>query len=129
MSYLWSTGESQSSITVIKPGEYAATVTGANTCILTDTIQISLKVDVPNFFTPNGDGFNDTWSPKIFYHYPEADIKIYNRFGKLIASYRGIDPGWNGTYNGRPLEPDTYWYLIDLKNGIKPFTGSITIKR
>jgi len=129
MSYLWSTGESQSSITVIKPGEYAAPVTVANTCILTDTIQISLKVDVPNFFTPNGDGFNDTWSPKIFYHYPEADIKIYNRFGKLIASYRGIDPGWNGTYNGRPLEPDTYWYLIDLKNGIKPFTGSITIKR
>jgi gliding motility-associated-like protein len=128
-SYTWNTGERQSSITVIKPGEYSVTVTDANTCVFTDTIQITLKVEIPNFFTPNGDGYNDTWAPKIFFHYPEALIKIFNRYGKLIASYRGSDPGWDGTYNGRPVEADSYWYVIDLKNGIKPYTGSITIKR
>jgi gliding motility-associated-like protein len=128
-TYAWSTGENQGSITVIKPGEYSVTVTDLNTCVFSDTILISLKVDIPNFFTPNSDGFNDTWNPKIFFHYPEAEIKIFNRYGKLLASYRGSDAGWNGTYNGRPVEPDTYWYVIDLKNGIKPYAGSITIKR
>jgi gliding motility-associated-like protein len=128
-SYSWSTGETQSSITVIKPGVYAVMVTDANTCEFSDTIQITLIVDMPNFFTPNNDGYNDTWIPKIFYHYPEAQVKIFNRYGKLLASYRGSDPGWDGTYNGRPVEPDSYWYVVDLKNGIKPLTGSITIKR
>ena len=128
-TYVWNTGESQSSITVIKPGEYSVTVTDMNTCVFSDTILISLKVDIPNFFTPNGDGYNDTWNPKIFFHYPEAEIKIFNRYGKVLASYHGSDPGWKGTYNGRPVEPDTYWYVIDLKNGIKPYAGSITIKR
>ena len=129
-SYNWSTGDSNTqSITAYKPGDYSITVTDTHGCTLRDTIHLTLNIVLPNFFTPNGDGTNDIWEPKLFIHYPEAEIKIFDRYGKLMASYRGNQLGWDGTYNGRPAEPDTYWYVVDLKNGIKPLTGQITIKR
>ena len=127
--YRWSTGESTSKITVIKPGTYSVFVIDTHTCKMGDTISIALTIDVPNFFTPNNDNINDRWAPRLFFHYPEAIIQICDRFGKTVASYHGSDPGWDGTYNGLPVAPDTYWYIIDLKNGIKPFTGQVSIKR
>lgn len=127
--YTWSTGDNTSRITAIKPGDYAIAVTDYHGCILTDTIRLTLAVTLPNFFTPNGDGINDVWEPKLFVHYPEAEIKIVDRFGKLMASYRGNQHGWDGTYNSRLADANTYWYVVDLKNGIKPLTGQITIKR
>ncbi|HEY4784400.1 MAG TPA: T9SS type B sorting domain-containing protein, partial [Bacteroidales bacterium] len=128
-TYSWSTGMSSQRITVIKPGDYSVSVTDFNNCTFRDTIRLTLEIVLPNFFTPNGDGINDRWEPKLFVHYPEAEIKIFDRYGKLMASYRGDEQGWDGTYNGRLAEPDTYWYVVDLKNGIKPITGQITIKR
>jgi len=136
-SYEWSTGQNSRAINIIKPGEYAVRVkdlvySGGGTsrfCIFTDTIQVNLTVDYPNFFTPNSDGYNDTWQPRLLFHYPEAEIYIYNRHGLLIASLKGSDGGWDGNYNGKPAMPDTYWFILDLKDGSKPIRGSITIKR
>lgn len=128
-AYKWSTGETTDNITAIKPGSYWVSVKDAHTCEYNDTINLKLTIDVPNFITPNNDGANDTWNPPLFFHYREASIKILDRFGKTVANYHGYDPGWDGTYNGLPLPADTYWYIIDLKNGIEPFTGQIAIVR
>lgn len=136
-NYEWSIGQNTRTINIIKPGDYAVLVkdlvySGGGTnlfCIFTDTIRVDLQVDYPNFFTPNNDGYNDTWQPRLLFHYPEAELFIYNRHGLLIASLRGSDGGWDGTSNGKPVMPDTYWFILDLKDGSKPIRGSITIKR
>lgn len=136
-SYTWSTGENTSSIFIIKPGTYHVHVmdlvftgSGDNVfCEFSDTINVSITIDLPNFITPNNDGFNDRWEPRLLYHYPEAEIYIYNRHGLLISSYHGFDSGWDGTSNGKPVEPDTYWFFLDLKDGSKPITGAITVKK
>ncbi|MDP5077741.1 MAG: T9SS type B sorting domain-containing protein, partial [Nonlabens sp.] len=66
---------------------------------------------VQGYFTPNNDGYHDTWS------IPEAvsEIYIFDRFGKLVAI---ISPGksWDGTYNGVLLNQTDYWYKTEVLN-------------
>ena len=81
------------------------------------------------FFTPNGDGGNDTWEIQGIEFWPDADIKIYNRFHKLIAHYRGDERGWDGNYLGHPCVSDDYWYLIRYDNGAQQLSGHVTLKR
>ncbi len=74
---------------------------------------------VPKFFTPNGDGRNETWdivgmSPKF---YAKSKIYIFDRFGKLLADINPLSNGWNGIYNGQPLPSTDYWYVVKLDNG------------
>lgn len=81
----------------------------------------------PDFFTPNGDGYNDLWSPVSSNENPIDTIYIYNRFGKLLKS---IERGqsWNGTYNGKNLPSDDYWYRALFDND-QVVTGHFTLKR
>lgn len=133
-NYTWTSddgfNETADNIEVTKPGTYFVRAF-YDDCTYLDTIAISLKIEVLNFFTPNNDGVNETWLPKVFVHYPEAEITIFDRYGKALVRYlnTAFPNGWDGTYNGTPLEADTYWYVIDLKNNIKPITGQVTIKR
>ena len=73
-------------------------------------------VEFPDFFTPNGDGINDTWNIKgtNSNYYPSTEIYIYNRFGKVIARVDLSEQGWDGTYNGKRLPSDDYWVSIKL---------------
>ncbi|MDR2121549.1 MAG: T9SS type B sorting domain-containing protein [Flavobacteriaceae bacterium] len=73
---------------------------------------------IPNFFSPNGDGINDTWNISGFDIYPEARIKIFNRYGKLLFDQKpdGKLFQWNGKINGSILSQGTYWYIIKLNN-------------
>jgi gliding motility-associated-like protein len=130
-AYFWSNGDGGETTSVSTPGYYGISVIDSNNCLYSDTIRVRIDIEVQNFFTPNGDGYNDTWAPKIFFNFPESVVEIFDRFGKSLVYYRVSDypNGWDGTYNGKPLQPDTYWYVIDLKNGIKPITGQVTIKR
>jgi gliding motility-associated-like protein len=79
------------------------------------TLQVSV-LQFPKFFTPNGDNKNDTWIikgvNKTFY--PNSSINIFNRYGKLVAQIPIDTQGWNGTYNGKKLTSDDYWYNITL---------------
>lgn len=82
----------------------------------------------PNFFTPNGDGDNDTWRIKFSGLEPGIRIDIYDRYGKLIT---GLDPyglGWDGTFNGRPLPSTDYWFVVTRANG-KTHKGHFAMKR
>ena len=125
----WSTGETSRSIEINGPGTYTVIVTNEYGCTAQDEIIVTMDIGIPNFFTPNNDGVNDTWEIPYLSANPEARIFIYNRFGHLITSYRYGEGGWDGTRNGEPVRADTYWYVIDLNGDSKPLKGSVTVKK
>jgi len=93
------------------------------------TINQDPSVVVPNTFTPNGDGINDTWNIKFLDSYPNCTVKIYNRYGENVYSSVGYGIAWNGTYRGIQLPQGTYYYIINLQSGLKVLSGSVTIIR
>lgn len=85
----------------------------------------SIEVPVigfPKFFTPNNDGYNDTWQALGINesYYPTSQIYIFDRFGKTLFTMKATGEGWNGFYNGYLLPPNDYWFSVLLtdKNGI-----------
>lgn len=113
--------------------EYILTVT-QNGCTAMDTVlvEVSLPIVLPNTFTQNGDGTNDTWIIFRIESYPNCDVNIYDRWGQRIfhsIGYTNQKP-WDGTNSGAFLPAATYYYVIDLRTGDKDLdikTGSITI--
>lgn len=108
---------------------YKLLLTGKGGCSVTDTtfIKVLLTVDVPNAFSPNGDGINDTWKIKYLESYPGATVEVFDRYGQVVFKSQGYDKEWDGFYNGNPLPVATYYYVINPKNGRKIITGSVTI--
>lgn len=74
-------------------------------------------LDYPKFFTPNGDGVNEYWRIPLMNFQPNIDIKIFDRYGKLITGFRGNSLGWDGKLNGSPLPATDYWFVIQMPNG------------
>jgi gliding motility-associated-like protein len=70
-------------------------------------------INHPVFFTPNNDGFNDIWNIKGLEVKPEAQITIYDRYGKIITIYKPTSPGWDGLYNGKKMPSNDYWFTIE----------------
>ena len=87
-------------------------------------------VGFPKFFTPNDDTVNDTWQISGFYSdFPfTANVKIFDRHGKLITVLNQNQTSWDGTYNGKPLNTDDYWFVAHLLDG-RSFKGHFTLKR
>ena len=85
---------------------------------------------VPQFFTPNGDGINDTWNIKGANDkfYSNSIIYIFDRFGKLIKQIKPFGPGWDGKYNGQVLTSNDYWYSIKFDDG-RSAKGHFSLKR
>ncbi|MEE0972801.1 MAG: T9SS type B sorting domain-containing protein [Paludibacteraceae bacterium] len=97
-------------------------------------VQITVESELPPiipaiFFTPNGDGINDTWEIENIEYYPLADIEIYDRYHKLLVRYKGTDTGWDGEYNNHPMPMDDYWYLIRLTETRDRKSGHFNLKR
>lgn len=128
-AWLWSTGETTQTIEILGPGTYTVMVTNEYGCTAMDTLVVTMEVGIPNFFTPNNDGYNDTWEIPYLASKPDARIYIYDRFGTLVASYLYGEGGWDGTRDGKPVKADTYWYVIKLDKDTKPLRGSVTLKR
>lgn len=83
---------------------------------------------IPNLITPNGDGYNDYWDIRALEMYPDASIKIFDRYGKMFMDRKmDSDFRWNGQYMGRPLPSGSYWYIITIEKD-KSISGHITIK-
>ena len=89
-----------------------------------------LDIDIPRFFTPNGDGENDTWTPRNIQQYPNILTQIYDRYGRLLKELTNRDT-WDGTYNGKALPTGDYWYIITLgeENDQREFKGHFTLFR
>ena len=87
-----------------------------------------MVIDYPHYFTPNGDGINDTW---YIAGLQNTDIiNIFDRYGKLIKQLKGVE-FWDGTYNQENLPSTDYWFTVDyLENGAKKqFKAHFSLKR
>lgn len=137
-NFLWSPGTGLSSpvalrpvLTAVQDRTYTLTVTGESNCAASDvmTVKILRPVKIPNAFSPNGDGTNDTWIIENLADYSGVTVEVYNRYGQVLYNSTGYNTPWDGTIKGKPLPVATYYYIIQLKNGFKPLSGSITIIR
>ncbi|NER15502.1 T9SS type B sorting domain-containing protein [Leptobacterium flavescens] len=112
----------------LAPGFATVYVRDKNGCGISEQ-EVSI-VGFPKFFTPNGDGVNESWQllgvDQQFQ--PNSIIFIFDRFGKLVKQLRPGGEGWNGTFNGRPLPASDYWFRAILEDG-RDFTGHFTLKR
>lgn len=70
-------------------------------------------MDYPKFFTPNGDGYNDTWNIKCLRENPIAKVSVFDRFGKLIITFRPRENSWDGKFNGQLLPGSDYWFVAE----------------
>lgn len=89
-------------------------------------------INYPKFFTPNGDGVNDTWNiTHLLSTNSSAPIFIFDRYGKLIKEITPSTDGWNGMFNGQPLPSTDYWFTVDYsEKGVpKIFKSHFTLKR
>ena len=81
-----------------------------------------------NFISPNGDGSNDFWEIKGLPANSKFRIQILNKYGiTLIDKNAENDFKWDGKENGKPLQTDSYWYVITLQSG-QVFSGYILLK-
>lgn len=89
------------------------------------------ELQIPNYFSPNGDGVNDKWTIEALKDaYPKSQVQIYNQIGKLIIEYLGKDfDGWDGTYLGQPMPSTDYWYKIYIEEKRKYLLGHFTLIR
>jgi len=69
-------------------------------------------INFPNYFTPNGDTFHDTWNISELRNQQNSYIDIFDRYGKLIKQIKPSGPGWDGNYNGNPLPATDYWFTV-----------------
>jgi gliding motility-associated-like protein len=110
---------------------YLLTLTGIGDCAVSDTVflRVLKGPEIPNAFSPNGDGINDVWRIKYLEFYSEATVQIFNRYGQLVYLTTGYGVPWDGNFKGTPLPIGTYYYIINPKNGREIMKGSVTIVR
>ena len=81
--------------------------------------QASVSIlEFPRFFTPNGDGYNDTWNIKCLRDDPTAIITIFDRFGKLLSQFKPSQNAWDGILNGSVLPGTDYWFVVNYQKNI-----------
>tara|TARA_B110000967_G_scaffold208046_1_gene258990 strand:+ start:30 stop:3278 length:3249 start_codon:yes stop_codon:yes gene_type:complete len=110
------------------PGLYTIYVRDKNEC---GTVKKDISViGFPNFFTPNGDGFNDTWhvyginTPKQV----NSMVTVFDRYGKLLIQLNPFGGGWDGNYKGHKMPTSDYWFYVKLEDN-RIFKGHFSLKR
>ncbi len=141
VTYSWSPTETLDNPNIANP---IATPLGATTYTLTATssegcrffadvtVNVLDSIFIPNTFTPNSDGVNDTWEIRLIEFFPKAEITVFDRWGQIVFKTIGYPNSarWDGTRNGKQLPASTYYYTISLsidseEERIK--TGSVTL--
>jgi gliding motility-associated-like protein len=129
--YLWSTNETDSTITITLPGTYSVAV--GNGCgIAIDDITVDYKdcadmIFVPNAFTPNDDRLNDVLYAKAYFFIESFDMKIYNRWGQEIFVSTSLAKGWDGKMNSSKAPPGQYIWTVNYKRNGKLYTQKGTV--
>ena len=112
--------------------DYTFYVRDEKGCVIEQTVFLEfLDIEIPDFFTPEGDGINDTWYPINIEIYPDITVKIFDRYQRMINSYKGNRSSWDGNYNGKPLPSGDYWYVIRLNYAAdnREYKGNFTLIR
>ncbi|WP_214070328.1 gliding motility-associated C-terminal domain-containing protein [Mucilaginibacter sp. dw_454] len=140
LTYKWSPATGLDKIDIASPTasplnttQYTLLVTTLAGCTLTSasvTVKVIIKeLKVPNSFTPNNDGVNDTWEIPGLENDATAKVQVYNRYGSMVYSSLGYNTPWSGNYKGKPLPVGVYYYTIRLTNNTQKLTGFVTIIR
>lgn len=97
-----------------------------------DITLTAIVLKYPKFFTPNGDGFNDTWNIWDLRNSPNAIVSIFDRYGKFIKQFKTSGFGWDGKLNGIDLPSTDYWFVVNyfnLNNEAREFKAHFAMKR
>jgi gliding motility-associated-like protein len=108
----------------VTPGQHVVTARDLNGC--GEAQVVVYVIDYPLYFTPNGDGYNDTWNIVGIANQANAKILIFDRYGKLLKQISPSGTGWDGTYNGAQLPSSDYWFTLEY---LDPTTGTPEILR
>ncbi|WP_027376400.1 T9SS type B sorting domain-containing protein [Kaistella palustris] len=110
----------------LKNGNHTVSVKTPGGCII-GKMDFTL-FNVPNSFTPNADGINDTWKISGLENYPNSEVLIYDRHGKnVLSKITGGAFEWDGRYESRALPTGNYWYVIIVSDG-RTLKGWLLIK-
>lgn len=129
---LWSTGETTEEITVETADTIEVTITNEFNCSAVTTVAVNPceGFEMPNIFTPNGDGVNDTFGPVSAAEGQDLEftLKIYSRWGDLV--YEGSE-NWDGNADGKPFPADVLVYTVEVETGEERVTekGDVTLVR
>lgn len=113
----------------VAPGIYQVRVRNKFECGEANTTFII--ADYPKFFTPNSDGYNDTWKIGGLELFDSAEIRIFDRYGKLLKDITNNPDGWDGTLNNQLLPADDYWFTIKYiyQGAILEYKNHFSLKR
>lgn len=92
-------------------------------------VRVYKKITIPNTFSPNGDGVNDTWNIEALVTYPGCLLQVFDRYGQLVYKSVGYNQSWDGKCNGKVLPTGTYYYVLDLRNDTPKISGWVFIAR
>lgn len=112
-------------------GSHSVTVKDKNCCSTPITRTNVLVINYPKFFTPNADGYNDTWNVFTLQEQLNSKIQIFDRHGKFLKEIFPNGLGWDGTYIGQPMPSNDYWFSIEYteKDIPKKFKSHFSLKR
>lgn len=92
-------------------------------------VQVVAGIFVPNAFSPNNDGKNDTWRIPYLDPFTGAEVNVYNRYGQLVYHVTGAEVNWDGKLNGQQQPAGTYVYYIRFKDKAPLMKGTVTLIR
>jgi gliding motility-associated-like protein len=137
ISYLWTPNNYISSPTTLSPmvmppvnQTYTLRVISNKGCgTSSDDVEVKVfkGLYIPNVFSPNNDGLNDTWNIVTLSAFPDARVNVYSRFGEKVFDNHAINKPWDGKFKGVLLSPGAYVYIIDLKNNSPVIKGVVFI--
>jgi len=137
VNHIWTPNVSIAGITSLTPvvnpavnQMYVLNVSSNKGCgTTTDSVLVKVyqQLYIPNAFTPNSDGINDTWFIETLQAYPGAEVKVFNRYGQMVFDNHGKNISWDGTFKGMQLTSGAYVYIIDLKNNTPIIKGVVYI--
>jgi gliding motility-associated-like protein len=137
VTYEWAPNVSITGVTTLNPlvnppvsQMYGLNVVSGKGCgTATDSVLVKVyqQLYIPNAFTPNSDGINDTWFIETLQAYPGAEVRVFNRYGQTVFDNQGKDIWWDGKFKGVQLTSGAYVYIINLKNNTPVIKGVVYI--
>jgi len=135
--YAWSTGESTASITVKAPGQFNVQVKDQYGCRGGDTIDVQGRyctdqIYFPNAFSPDGNGANDIFRPRVLGQLDQYEMTIFNRWGEMVFRSENPAEGWDGAYKGTLLQTGAFVWACRYKfsdAGVKTEKGTLLLVR
>jgi gliding motility-associated-like protein len=122
---------SETTYTTNQTGMVNIRVVDANGCVaeVIMPFEFTGMLEIPNFFTPDGDNLNDEWAPENTEFFTNVEVKIYDRYGRVVAILDEVS-GWDGTYEGKEVPSGDYWYEVNaLSDRELRYIGHFTLYR